>query len=307
MSEAPKFSEEQLAIFKRMVIPTVFDPAPIKRKYLDVQYGTLPQQMLDVYLPDEGDGPFPLIIYVHGGGWTMGNRREGSLPCIIDALKYGYALLSIDYRLAPNVVFPEFLFDVKTAVRWARAHAAQYGFDPARFGMIGDSAGGHLTLMIGFTANHPEFEGEQYGWAGFSSEVQAIVDMYGPSILDADSAEFLRESGVPRMSFGAPAEEGKKAPSIFDTAFTHDTKMLRLISPISYVHRNIPPTMIQQGKRDPIVPMQHSTLLAEKIRRVCGSARVDLRLYPERTHSDGAFMTTENCLEVLPFFDRYLK
>ncbi len=306
--DRPRFSEEQMSIFKRMVTPTVFDPSPIKRKYLDVQYGTLPEQKVDVYLPDEGDGPFPLIIYVHGGGWSMGSKREGALPCIIDAIKYGYAVISVDYRLAPGVKFPEFLFDVKTAVRWARANAAKYRFDPDRFGMVGDSAGGHLTLMVGFTAGHPEYEGEQYGWAGVSSAVQAIIDMYGPSILDADRDAFLKESGVPAMSFGAPPpKEGSAPASGMAGAFTADMNMLHLISPIQYVHKDIPPTMIQQGEKDPIVPKQNSTILAEKIRRICGPDRVDLRLYPERTHSDGAFMGTENCMEVLPFFDKYLK
>ena len=306
--DRPRFSEEQMTIFKRMVTPTLFDPSPISRKYLDVQYGTLPEQKVDVYLPDEGEGPFPLIIYVHGGGWSMGNKREGALPCIIDAIKYGYAVISVDYRLAPGVKFPEFLFDVKTAVRWARANAKEYHFDPERFGMVGDSAGGHLTLMVGFTAGHPEYEGEQYGWEGVSSAVQAIIDMYGPSILDADRDAFLKESGVPAMNFGDPApKEGSAPASGMGAAFTSDLNMLRLISPIQYVHKDIPPTMIQQGEKDPIVPKQNSTILAEKIRKVCGPDRVDLRLYPERTHSDGAFMGTENCMEVLPFFDKYLK
>ena len=306
--DRPRFSEEQMAIFKRMVTPTVFDPSPIPRKCLDVQYGTLPEQKVDVYLPDEGDGPFPLIIYVHGGGWSMGNKREGALPCIIDAIKYGYAVISVDYRLAPGVKFPEFLFDVKTAVRWARANAKEFRFDPDKFGMVGDSAGGHLTLMVGFTAGHPEYEGEQYGWEGVSSAVQAIIDMYGPSILDADRDAFLKESGVPAMNLGAPPPKDGSAPaSGMAGAFTSDMNMLHLISPIQYVHKDIPPTMIQQGEKDPIVPLQNSTLLAEKIRKVCGPDRVDLRLYQERTHSDGAFMGTENCMEVLPFFDKYLK
>ena len=303
----PAFSEEQMAMLKRMVTPTVFDPSPIRRKYLDVQYGSLPQQLVDVYLPDEGEGPFPLIIYVHGGGWSMGTKREGALPCIIDAIKYGYAVISVDYRLAPGVKFPEFLFDVKTAVRWARANAAEYRFDPERFGMVGDSAGGHLTLMVGFTAGHPEYEGEQYGWPGVSSAVQAIVDMYGPSILDADRDAFLKENGLQPMNFGSRPAGGEERAAGMGSAFTSDLNMLHLISPIQYVHRNIPPTMIQQGERDPIVPKQNSTLLAEKIEKICGKDRVVLKLYPERTHSDGAFMGTENCLEVLPFFDRYLK
>ena len=89
--------------------------------------------------------------------------------------------------------------------------------------------------------------------------------------------------------------------------FTADKNMLRMISPISYVHRNIPPTMIQPGGSDPVVPKQHSILTAKRIEEVCGKARVDLRIYPERTHSDHAFMTDENCKEAVEFFDRYLK
>lgn len=292
MSETPEF-------LKRMMLPNVYDPSKLKRKFLDIQYGTLPEQILDIYLPDEGEGPFPLIIYVHGGGWSMGNRREGALDCIIGALNCGYAILTLDYRLVPKVVFPEFLYDVKTAVRWARAHAAQYGFDPARFGMVGDSAGGHLSLMVGFTANHPEYEGEQYGWAGYSSEVQAIIDMYGPAVLDGDANAWLAENGLPPR----PATSS----DAMSRTFTADKNMLRLISPISYVHRNIPPTMIQQGGSDPVVPKQHSILTAKRIEEVCGKARVDLRIYPERTHSDHAFMTEENCKEAVEFFDRYLK
>jgi len=287
-------------LIRKIVMPTVFDPAVMNRKYLDVHYGVLPEQRLDVYLPDEGDGPFPLLIYVHGGGWTMGSRRECALPCIIDAVKCGYALISVDYRLAPDTLFPEFLFDVKTAVRWARANAAQYGFDPDRFGIIGDSAGAHLSLMVGFTEGHPEYEGEAYGWSGESSRVQAVCDMYGPSMLDADTDELLRQSGVPPL-FGPGEGPSMTAP------FSRDANMLRLISPISYVHREIPPVLIQHGALDPIVPVQHSTELAEKIERVCGRGRVDLRIYPERTHSDGAFMTRENCAEAVEFFDRYLK
>jgi acetyl esterase/lipase len=231
----------------------------------------------------------------------MGTKSQGALDCIIDARKYGYAIASVDYRLAPGAVFPEFLYDVKTAVRWARANAAAYGFDPDRFGMIGDSAGGHLTLMVAFTEGHPEYEGEQYGWAGVSSAVQAVVDMYGPSDLSADDEAWLAEAGVPRFTLH-PDE-----PPVTDIAFTKDKNMLKLISPVSYVHKNIPPILIQQGCRDPIVPYQHSTTLAEKIERICGRGRVELRLYEDRTHADFEFMTAANCLEVLPFFDRCLK
>jgi acetyl esterase/lipase len=299
--EAAIMTPEQIAAFKRLVAPKEFDPSGIRNKYLNVPYGTLPQQILDIYLPDRGEGPFPLLLYVHGGGWSMGSKTLCALDCVIGALQFGYAVASVDYRLAPAAVFPEFLFDVKTAVRWARANADQYNLNPERFGMIGDSAGGHLTLMVGFTAGHPEYEGEQYGWAGVSSAVQAIVDMYGPTDLAADTNTWLAESGVPGLP---PNPEGR---SIYDTAFTKDHTMLKLISPISYVHKGIPPVMILQGTLDPVVPFQHSTALAEKIEKICGKDRAELHLYEDRSHSDPKFMTKENCLEVLRFFDRYLK
>ncbi|MDD6189063.1 MAG: alpha/beta hydrolase [Clostridiales bacterium] len=303
-SEFTYITKEDLA---RMALPVDFDTDRIKNKVLDIQYGTLPEQKLDVYLPGDAKAPFPVIFYVHGGGWSMGTKRLGALDCIIDAVKFGYAVISVDYRLAPTVCYPEFIYDVKTAVRWARANADQYGFDPERFGMVGDSAGGHITLTMGFTANRVEYEGEEYGWAGQSTKLQAICDMYGPSVLYADEDAWYRESKVRRM-ISAPAADGSEAPSMYDMAFgTNNKTLLKLISPISMVHKDIPPTMIQQGLDDAVVPYQHSTLLAEKITEVCGADRVLLRTYPGRNHSDKDFMTLENCKEVLEFFDKYLK
>ena len=290
----------------RMVGPSIFDPSFISRRFEDVQYGTLPEQKLDLYLPDAADGPLPLIIYVHGGGWCMGTKKECALECIIDALNCGYAVMSVDYRLAPATKFPEFLFDVKTAVRWARANAAQYGLDPDRFAVMGDSAGGHLSLMIGFTAGRPEYEGEKYGWAGVSSAVQAVVDMYGPAVLDGDKNAWLAESGIQRAGFMGLASEESPVDRMMDF-ITTDHDLLRIVSPISYVHPDIPPVLILQGGIDPVVPKQHSTLLAERIDAVCGPGRVDLRLYPERSHSDYAFMNDSTAKTAVEFLDKYFK
>ena len=295
------YTPEEYARFGDVFSPVEFDSSYIRRKHLDIPYGTLPEQKLDLYLPDEGDGPWPVIFYVHGGGWMMGTKTLGAVTCVIGALDRGYAVIAPDYRLAPGVTFPEFIFDIKTAVRWARAHAAEYGLDPDRFGMIGDSAGGHITLMIGFTAGHAEYEGEQYGWPGVSSAVQAICDMYGPSDLSADETGWYRESQV------------KRFPSMFGgnmylTAFGTDNRnLLKLISPISFVTEDIPPVMIQQGHEDGIVPYQHSKILAEKISAVCGSDRVECHIYEWRNHSDPAFLTEESVRQVVDFFDRRLK
>ena len=293
--------------FKKMALPVDFDRSRVKNRVEDVQYGSLPEQKLDLYLPEKAEGPLPLIIYVHGGGWTLGTKTMGALDCIIDAVDYGYAVMSVDYRLAPAVSFPEYIFDVKTAVRWARAHAEQYGLDKDRFAMIGDSAGGHITLTVGFTAGRPEYEGAEYGWAEESSAVQVICDMYGPAVLWADADKWYSETKVHRMKTLTPPGE-PEPPTMEELAFGGANKnLLKLISPISLVHKDIPPTMIQQGAEDSVVHYYNSTLLAERIEQVCGPERVHLVLYPDRNHSDKGFMTKENCLEVLAFFDKYLK
>lgn len=295
------YTFEEYESFGNLFSPVEFDPTVVKNRHLDIQYGTLPEQKLDLYLPDDGEGPWPAIFYVHGGGWMFGTKRLGAITCIIDAIKHGFAVIAPDYRLAPAVTFPEYVYDIKTAVRWARAHADQYGLDPTRFGMIGDSAGGHITLMMGYTGGHPEYEGEEYGWAGESSAVQAICDLYGPSDLSVDQTVWYRESGVKRFPYAG------KDPGYEPMFGTGHKGLLKLISPISFVVPDIPPTMILQGYIDGIVAYQHSELLAEKIRRVCGEDRVDYRLYPDRNHSDGAFLKEESVGEIIAFFEKHLK
>jgi acetyl esterase/lipase len=296
-------SEAQINAISLMSIPTEFDSSRIKNKYMNIQYGTLPEQLLDLYLPDEkGAAPFPLIIYVHGGGWSMGTRNFGALEFVSLLLDFGYAVMTVDYRLAPKTVFPEFLFDVKNLCPLGKGQCEKYGINPDKFGIVGDSAGGHLALMMAFTAGHPEYEGEQYGWAGYSSAVQAAVDFYGPSDLAADNKAFLSENGLVRP------EEGGRAPvAPLGGAFTTDQNMLKLISPISYVHKDIPPMMLQQGAKDVVVPLQQSTLLAEKITRVCGPDRVRLVVHENLGHSDKGFCSAEVFTDMLNFYEDYLK
>ena len=303
-SDSSPISEEERRVVAAALGPTAFDATKVKNRFLDINYGTLPEQLLDLYKPESGTGPFPTVIYVHGGGWTMGSKTLSYLDGVIGLLDHGYAVISVDYRLAPKTKFPEFLFDIKTSVRWARANAADYGLDPTRFGMAGDSAGGHLTLMIGFTADRPEYAGDEYGWAGYSDGVQAICDMYGPSILAAPTEQFLRESGIPAIPRAASGDR----PSAYVSAFgTDDPGLLKLISPISHVHRDIPPVFIMHGALDSIVPYQHSTLLDKRIKEVCGDDRSELILYDDRNHADKAFNTKENSDLLAAFFDRHLK
>ncbi len=126
----------------------------------------------DMYIP-KGAGPFPAIVFIHGGGWTSGDRTQ--MTKVIELLaSHGYVGMAIDYDLSPAVHFPVALYECKEAVRWLRGHAAQYHVDPQRIGVAGSSAGGELAALVALTSGDPSYEGDG-GSKGFSSAVKAAV------------------------------------------------------------------------------------------------------------------------------------
>ena len=138
-------------------------------------------QKLDLYLP-QGDGPFPLIVNVHGGGFMMGDKSDPpSQPAIAQFLANGYAVASIGYRLSAEAKAPAQIQDVKAAVRWLRANAAKYNLNPDKFAGFGGSAGGSLVALLGTSCGVAELEGADLGNSDQSSCVQAVVDWFGPT------------------------------------------------------------------------------------------------------------------------------
>ena len=289
----------------RMALQGPFDPETVKNKILSIQYGTLPEQQLDLYYPDAGEGPFPLIVYVHGGGWILGSRRDGAIAFLLTAaLEQGFALASVEYRLAPKTRFPENLYDVKTAIRFLRANAARYRVDPSRFGISGDSAGGYFSLMIAATANVPALEGEQYGWAGVSSAVQAASAYYAPVDMERDWAEYYAESGAKRLPLKLKGHNGREE---FEFSCVSAAHLAPLVCPHRYVHPDMPPVLLLHGESDGVVPYQNSVVMAERIWKVCGPDRAKLLLYPERVHGDRDFMTVDSARIAAAFFARVFR
>ena len=139
--------------------PPPADTSHIRRKFLDVPYADLsPAQKLDIYLPDEGDGPFPVIISIHGGAFMGCDKADLQVLPMLEGLKRGYAVVAINYRLSGEAQFPALVHDAKAAVRWIRANAQRYGFDPSRIAAWGGSAGGYQASMLGVSAGIPELE-----------------------------------------------------------------------------------------------------------------------------------------------------
>ena len=161
--------------------------------FANIEYARINGQplRLDVYLPAAPASNRPLAVFVHGGGWSSGNK-DVIQPAMLPLLDAGYALASVDYRLVNTqhanlyggpdaVVFPAAVHDIKAAVRFLRANAAVYGFDPARIALWGTSAGGHLATLVASSGGNAALEGSVGNHTSTSSAVQLVIDGYGPT------------------------------------------------------------------------------------------------------------------------------
>lgn len=207
--------------------------------------------IFDLHYPETGEGPYPLVVYVHGGAWRAGDRRGGAGVAFRDALlEAGYAFGAVDYRLAPEYPFPAQIEDVKCAIRFFRANAALLDLDPARFAALGGSAGGHLVALLGLTADQDLWESAG-PYQGVSSGVAAVVDMFGPTDLRPMTVPAYRDPYV-----------GVFGDAVYDADAIWD------YSPLAYVSADAAPFLIMHGDADRVVMLHHSEDLAAALEEV---------------------------------------
>ncbi len=175
-----------------------------------IEYANPDGQHLQLNLarPKKGEGPFPAIVCIHGGGFRAGNRDSYNAQCLRLA-QLGYVALTVTYRLAPKYPFRAAVHDVKAAVRWTRASADKYKIDPERVGVTGGSAGGHLAQFLGVTADVKEFEGDG-GNAGQSSKVVCVVNYYGPSDFTKSYGKSVDAAEVLPLFLGGNLETARR-------------------------------------------------------------------------------------------------
>ena len=218
----------------------------------NVVYGTVgdTKLLLDVYQPDGGTGKRPGIVLVHGGGWVAGDKAFYT-PMGKRLAAKGYDVFSINYRLAPTFHYPAQIDDTQRAVRWIRAHAGDYSLDPDRLGALGDSAGGYLVEILGTRDTRDNSDRDL---AGYSSRVQCVIDLYGPSdfTLPPTTAGISSQAlQILAMYFGKTPDQ---APDLY-----------REGSPIIYVDKQSSPFLILHGTTDPLVPADQSQRLNDAL------------------------------------------
>jgi acetyl esterase/lipase len=222
----------------------------------NISYGDHPKRnLLDVYRPESSDGPQPVILQIHGGGWVIGHKAQQGMPLLHRLARNGYVGVSINYRLGPTYRFPDQLIDVKRAIAWIRDHIAEYGGDPDTIILTGGSAGGHLSALAALTPNQVEY---QPGFESSDTSVTACMPFYGPTDFTDGSGTrgrldafeiFLKHTVMP----GAMSE----VPALYEA-----------MSPIAHINADAPPFFIIQGVLDVLVWREENGLFAEQLSAV---------------------------------------
>lgn len=271
---------------KAAVVP---DSVRVER---DVPYADSdnPRQRLDLYLPKKPDAEkrLPLVVYVHGGGWHSGDKSGGYrlLGPLVDS--GDYAAASIGYRLTQEAIWPAQIHDCKAAIRWLRANAAKYGYDPERIGVVGTSAGGHLVAMLGTSGDVKSLEGNLGKHPDVSSRVACVVDFFGASDLTVLGSRHDGPDSPPAKLIGGTIQENKEA------AWN--------ASPITYVSEDDPSFLMIHGTDDPLVPYNQSELLDAALKKV----KVESQLIPVVGGGHGVSGSQEPQARMRAFLDKHL-
>ncbi len=245
--------------------------------------------LLDLARPKSGDGPFPAVLCIHGGGFRAGTR-DGYDGLCIKLAQRGYVAATITYRLAPKYQFPAAVHDTKAAVRWLRANATLFKINPEKIGVTGGSAGGHLAQFLAVTAHVPEFEGTG-GNPEQSSSVACVVNYYGPSDFTKSYGKSVDAAQVLPLWLGGNLE----------------TARLRHIkaSPLYWVTPDAAPTLCIHGTEDKYVAHEQAVWIVDRLK----AAGVEAELLTLQGAGHGFkgrdAETAERAL--FDFFDKHLK
>ena len=254
----------------RIVVAAPFRGRGVE-KISNIPYRTVAGRILklDVYRGPGEDTNRPALLYVHGGGWTVGDKREQGLPLLHHLARNGWVCFSANYRLSPGATFPDHLIDVKAALVWIREHGSGYGADNSFVAVAGGSAGGHLAALVGLTENSPDY---QPGFESADTSVQAVVPIYG--VYDTTN-----RLGVQSEQYVTLLME----PLVMKAFLEEEPEKFREASPLDRVHPDIPSFLVIQGDRDTLAPVEEARAFVDRLTETSRSAVVYME-FPGAQH-----------------------
>ncbi len=246
---------------------------------------------LDLYRPDAGK-PVGLIVWVHGGAWRGGSRDQVD---VLGLVPLGWAVASVDYRLSTVARFPAQIYDIKAAIRYLRANAGNTDIPTDRFVVAGSSAGGHLAALVGVSNGVAALEGDEGDHPGVSSDVQAILDLYGAS----DLTTILSQSSRHGLDVRVPALDlllGAQPEAVPELA--------RLASPVFQLDAHDPPLFLLHGEKDDQMPLAQSRELAAAYEKL--GRPLHFEIIPGAGHGGPEFTTEERLRGMDQFLRQHL-
>ncbi|HEX6373056.1 MAG TPA: alpha/beta hydrolase [Longimicrobium sp.] len=295
-------------------LPTLMSPddAPrrgsiSRREWHNLQYaGTGERQRLDVYLPDRGAGPFPVVVWIHGGSWERGDKSLAPYMAQARLVGAGYAVASINYRYSTEARHPAQVSDAKAAVRYLRAHADALLLDSGRVAAWGGSAGGYLAAMLATTADVPALDDPSLGNAGQSARVQALIAYY-PLVDFTTLDAHMQSRGCGFFDGVAWSAAGSSASRMLGFTVADHPDSAAAASPLAYVTPDDPPTFVLHGAADCTVPLPQGLQLYEAMSAVLDPGRVKLRVIPDAGHGAPQFDMPDVAADVAAFLSTHLR
>ena len=291
LDEAPSPAEFATP-WRQIARPFRFDEAGV-RVVRDVAYSEFGKRgHLDLVLPDaEGLSGAPVLLQVHGGGWTIGEKEQQGQPLMHRMAAKGWVCVAINYRLAPRDPFPAHIQDVKRAIAWIREHIGEYGGDADYLAITGGSAGGHLAALAAVTQNDPAY---QPGFEDADTSIQAAVPFYG--VYDFAGASGLTSAELMRDHF--------LAKRIVQRRFHDDPTVFEQGSPLLRVSEDVPDFFVLHGTHDTLVDVGQARAFVEKLREVSPNKVVYAEL-PGAQHAFDIFHSIRGA-HVVRAVDRFL-
>ena len=282
---APRTTYAEEVIFERAITNVPYVENPTDYQYMDIQ------------LPNKGEGPFPVVVFIHGGAWVGFDRTYDLYNQTFNYLmKNGYAIVRIDYTLSQGSVnfeeseieksgYPQMIYDVKAAVRYLKANAEEYHLDSDHIALLGESAGAHLAMLAGATNGNSKYEDMAMGNAEYTSDVQAVVSFYGPTDLSLNP--LLAECVL---------------------GYDYTEEQMQEASPYYQVTENMVPLLLNHGENDAQVSIEHSYKIEARVKELCGEDRVTTMYHENAVHGDAKVYNSKLTVDALTaFLDTNLK
>jgi len=242
---------------------------------------------VDIEVPAIGQGPYPVVMWIHGGGWTGLSRKS---VFVSDTMNYlvskGYAVVYAEYSLSQDLgdgmiegSFPQNIYDLKAAVRFIRANAEQYNLNTDYIVAMGESAGGHLSMLLGTTNGNPDYEDLSMGYAEYSSDVQVMVSYFGPKYTD-----------------------GLFAYALLGSEHYEDKELYEAASPYVQLTEHAPPLFMTHGENDQLVGIEQSRMMEVKAKELLGDDQVTTLYFEDGPHASRSVFDAKEVMEAIESF-----